>query len=124
MVQDNRIPAERKFYCWSSIADAAVICLGHMHGEWKMIGQFAVSKAGHDKGELYVVVAQEGEYVFLCDGRTKTPDKPKKKKIKHIQPVKKNVGAELLQKLQTGGKVYPEEIRYALRQLQQRNETQ
>lgn len=84
-----------------------------------MIGQFAVSKAGHDKGVLYVVAAQEGEYVFLCDGRTKTQDKPKKKKVKHIQPVKKTVNNELLQKLQAGVKVYPEEIRYAIKQLQQ-----
>lgn len=81
-----------------------------------MIGQFAVSKAGHDKGVLYVVISQEGEYVFLCDGRTKTPDKPKKKKKKHIQPVNKTVNEELLQKLRTGAKVYPEEIRYAVKQ--------
>lgn len=81
-----------------------------------MIGQFAVSKAGHDKGVLYVVSAREGEYVFLCDGRTKMPDRPKKKKIKHIQPVKKTVNKELLQKLQTGVKVYPEEIRYAIKE--------
>ncbi len=81
-----------------------------------MIGQFAVSKAGHDKGVLYVVISQEGEYVFLCDGRMKTPDKPKKKKKKHIQPVNKTVNEELLQKLRTGVKVYPEEIRYAVKQ--------
>ena len=81
-----------------------------------MTGQFVISKAGHDKGNLYIVAAQEGEFVFLCDGRTKTPEKPKKKKLKHIQPVKKAVGEELLRKLQTGGKVYPEEIRYAIKQ--------
>ena len=36
-----------------------------------MIGQFAVSKAGHDKGTLYVVVAREGDFVYLSDGRLK-----------------------------------------------------
>ena len=81
-----------------------------------MVGQFAVSKAGHDKGNLYVVVAEEGEFVYLCDGKTKTPEKPKKKKQKHIQPVKRTVEEELLQKLQSGAKVYPEEIRYAVKQ--------
>jgi len=81
-----------------------------------MIGQFAVSKAGHDKDTLYVVVAEEGEFVFLCDGKTKTPEKPKKKKRKHIQPVNRTVEEELLGKLQSGGKVYPEEIRYAVKQ--------
>lgn len=89
-----------------------------------MIGQFAVSKAGHDKGSLYVVVAQEDEYVFLCDGKTKTLENPKKKRVKHIQPVKETVNEELLQKLQAGAKIYPEEIRYAVKQLLQYKETQ
>lgn len=81
-----------------------------------MTGQFAVSKAGHDKGKLYIVAAQEGEYVFLCDGRTKTPEKPKKKKRKHIQPIRHTVGPELMQKLQEGARVYPEELRYEIGQ--------
>ncbi|MCM1539817.1 MAG: KOW domain-containing RNA-binding protein [Blautia sp.] len=80
-----------------------------------MIGQFAVSKAGHDKGNLYVVAACEGEFVFLCDGKTKTQERPKKKKWKHIQPIKETVEEELLQRFQAGGKVYPEEIRYAIK---------
>ncbi len=81
-----------------------------------MIGQFAVSKAGHDKDRLYVIVAQEGEYVFLCDGKFKIPDKPKKKKRKHIQPITQTVDEELLCKLQRGGKIYPEEIKFAVKQ--------
>ncbi|MCM1063852.1 MAG: KOW domain-containing RNA-binding protein [Eubacterium sp.] len=80
-----------------------------------MIGQFVISKAGHDKGSLYVVAACEGEFVFLCDGKTKTQERPKKKKLKHIQPIKRTVEDGLLRKLQTGGKVYPEEIRYAIK---------
>ena len=80
-----------------------------------MIGQFAISKAGHDKGNLYVVVAEEGEFVFLSDGKTKTPEKPKKKKRKHIQPVNRTVEEELWEKLQAGEKIYPEEIRYAVK---------
>lgn len=87
-----------------------------MEDDRKMIGQFVVSKAGHDKNNLYIVAAQEGEYVFLCDGRTKTQEKPKKKKLKHIQPVRQTVEEELLRKLQAGEKVYPEEIRYAVEQ--------
>lgn len=81
-----------------------------------MIGQFAVSKAGHDKGCLYVVLAQEGGFVYLCDGKTKTPEKPKKKKLKHIQPIKRTVEDALLEKLHNGAKVYPEEIKYAIKQ--------
>lgn len=81
-----------------------------------MIGQLATSKAGHDKGCLYVIVAQEGEFVYLCDGRLKGPDRPKKKRIKHIQPINKRVEEDLLGRLLSGGKVYAEEIKYALKQ--------
>ena len=54
-----------------------------------MIGQFATSKAGHDKGCLYVVVGQEDDFVYLSDGRLKGPDQPKKKRRKHVQPIRK-----------------------------------
>lgn len=81
-----------------------------------MIGQFAVSKAGHDKGNLYVVIAEEGEFVYLCDGKAKTQEKPKKKRRKHIQPINRDVEEGLLRKLQACEKIYPEEIRYAIRQ--------
>ncbi len=81
-----------------------------------MVGQLATSKAGHDKDRIYVVMAQEGEFVFLSDGRLRPPDKPKKKRIRHIQPINVSVGEELLRRIQEGGKVYGEEIRYALKQ--------
>ena len=32
------------------------------------IGMFARSKAGHDKGKLYIILRTEGEYVYLTDG--------------------------------------------------------
>ena len=80
-----------------------------------MIGQFAVSKAGHDKGTLYVVVAREGDFVYLSDVRLKTPHKPKKKRLRHIQPVNAAVEGELLHRLLEGGKVYAEEIGHALK---------
>ncbi len=44
------------------------------------------SKAGHDKGCWYLVLRTEGRYAYLTDGRSKTPDKPKKKNVKHLQP--------------------------------------
>ena len=81
-----------------------------------MIGQLATSKAGHDKDRLYVIVAQTGENVYLCDGDLRPPDKPKKKRLKHIQPVNDLVNDKLLSKLLNGEKVYGEEIKYALKQ--------
>ena len=53
-----------------------------------MRGMLAVSKAGHDKGRIYMIVDHDETFVYLCDGRLKSADKPKKKKYKHIQIIK------------------------------------
>ena len=54
-----------------------------------MVGLLAMSKAGHDKGALYVIIREEGEYVYVADGRIRTSDRPKKKNRKHVQIIKK-----------------------------------
>lgn len=54
-----------------------------------MIGMLASSKAGHDKGLVYVIIAEDDEYVYLADGKLRTMAKPKKKNKKHIQIIKK-----------------------------------
>ena len=48
----------------------------------------AVSLAGHDKGEIYVVLEDDGQYCRLCDGRRKLLESPKKKKFMHLQIIK------------------------------------
>ena len=48
-------------------------------------GMLAKSKAGHDKGHLYVIYDADETYVYLVDGEIRTIDKPKKKKRKHVQ---------------------------------------
>lgn len=52
-------------------------------------GLLARSKQGHDKGELFLVIREEDPYVFLADGKSRTLEKPKKKKKKHVQIIKK-----------------------------------
>lgn len=52
-------------------------------------GMLAWSRAGHDSGQLYVIMAVEDEYVYLTDGRLKPLEKPKKKKKKHVQVLRK-----------------------------------
>ena len=58
------------------------------------IGQIVISKAGRDRGLVFVVVACEGEYVFLADGRTRRLENPKRKKNKHLQPTNFVSGAK------------------------------
>lgn len=81
-----------------------------------MIGQFVISKAGHDKGEIYVIVAEEKDFVYLSDGRLKLPEKPKKKRKKHIQPIKRTLEDTLTEQLKAGESVQAEKIKYAIRQ--------
>lgn len=51
-------------------------------------GMLAWSRAGHDKDRLYVIVRTQGEYAYLCDGRLRPLEKPKKKKLRHIQVIR------------------------------------
>lgn len=53
-----------------------------------MTGKLAISKSGHDKDHLYVIIKEETEYVYLADGTLKTVAHPKKKNKKHIQIIK------------------------------------
>ena len=55
-----------------------------------LTGMYAYSKAGHDKGTLYLIIKEDKESVTLCDGLLKTIEHPKKKNKKHIQPVKRS----------------------------------
>lgn len=48
------------------------------------IGGFVQSNAGHDLGKCYVIFYTDSEYVYLVDGRIRTINRPKRKKLKHI----------------------------------------
>ena len=42
------------------------------------------SDAGRDKGKLFVVLAVEGEYLLLADGKSRRVEAPKRKKRRHV----------------------------------------
>ena len=42
------------------------------------------SDAGRDTGKLFVVLAVEGEYLLLADGKSRKVESPKRKKRKHV----------------------------------------
>jgi len=49
------------------------------------LGQIVRSKAGRDRGKWFAVVGLEGDaFVYLADGKTRSTEKPKLKKIRHI----------------------------------------
>lgn len=80
-----------------------------------MIGMFAISKAGHDKGQLYIIIKEETDFVYLADGKNRPLENPKKKRKKHLQPVKEGMDPALAERLRTGEKIYNEEIKRAIK---------
>ncbi len=50
--------------------------------------KLAISRSGHDKDSLYVIIKEEANLVYLADGKLKPMEKPKKKNRKHIQIIK------------------------------------
>lgn len=83
-----------------------------------MIGMLAASKAGHDKTNVYVIVGETESWVYLCDGKIRTQQNPKKKNKKHIQIIKKEIDAEVQKRIIEGITVYDEEIKYLIKQFQ------
>lgn len=79
------------------------------------VGYFAFSKAGHDKGRLYVIVGQEQDRVYLCDGRLKPLASPKVKKRRHIQLMAKTVEEDVLERLLGNETVRDEEIKLQIK---------
>lgn len=49
-----------------------------------MNGRFAVSTAGRDVGEVYIIVGTKRDVVLLANGIGRTVAKPKGKNLKHI----------------------------------------
>ena len=80
-----------------------------------MLGMFAVSKAGHDQGQMYVVLKEEGDSVLLADGRLKTVESPKKKNKKHIQLVQTGLDEDLVIKIKNQQPINNEEIKAAIK---------
>lgn len=83
--------------------------------EKNLIGRFACSKAGHDKGSHYVIMRQEGSQVFLCDGKYHTLEKCKKKSLKHIDLCEESVDDEMAQRILNKDKLFDYEIKYAIK---------
>ncbi|MDY5775499.1 MAG: KOW domain-containing RNA-binding protein [Lachnospiraceae bacterium] len=62
---------------------------------------FAKTKAGHDKKQIYFLLKEDEEYVYLVNGTTKPLEKPKKKNRKHIQLIK-NLPIEVTEVMEAG----------------------
>lgn len=78
------------------------------------LGQVVYSKAGRDAGKRFIVVGILDDWnVLISDGDLRRIEKPKKKKIKHLEPTE-DYYITLGQKLQNKLKVSNSDIRKAL----------
>ncbi len=60
------------------------------------VGSVVISKAGRDKGKKLIVVEMErDEYALVADGGLRKVEKPKKKKLRHLQSTQEVYGGEL-----------------------------
>ena len=80
-----------------------------------VVGQLVFSKSGHDKGELFIVMDIKDEYLYLADGKVRKIEKPKKKKVKHVQKVNYVVDG-IKEKIQEESKLNNADLRKAVNQ--------
>jgi len=53
--------------------------------EDNILGRIVISKAGRDKGKSFIIIEIiSSDYVLVSDGKLRTFETPKKKKIKHL----------------------------------------
>lgn len=85
-------------------------------------GQVVYSKSGHDKGDTLIVLFVEGAYVYLADGKRRKIEKPKRKKMIHVQPTG-YVDTVLADKLTEGAYVLDADIAKAIKKYKKLAET-
>lgn len=71
------------------------------------------SAAGRDKGKLFVVLAVEGEYLLLADGKGRKVETPKRKKRRHVLFVASDE-SRLSEKIKSSEKITNSELRRTL----------
>lgn len=77
-------------------------------------GQVVYSKKGRDKGKAFIVYDCNEEYVFLVDGKLRKLEKPKKKKLMHVQ-MTKHIDNDVKRKLDENLYLNDSDIKKALK---------
>ena len=70
--------------------------------------------AGREKGGYFMVLHISDGFVMICDGKGRTVNKPKKKKIKHIKSLDYSL-TRIRKKLEEGKEINNSEIRKEIR---------
>ena len=80
--------------------------------------------AGREKGKIFYVIGIEDGYLSLVNGKDRTLEQPKRKKLRHVDKVLRSE-TRVAEKLRLGDKVLNSELRrdlaYLSRELQANN---
>ena len=73
--------------------------------EYFNVGAVVMAIAGREKGEIFLIVKDEGEYSLLVNGTTRTINEPKKKNKKHLHLLCKSESTGLVMSELTNAQV-------------------
>ena len=71
------------------------------------------STAGRDKGEVFFVLATEGDFLLLADGKLRPVERPKRKRRKHVV-LRRADGGELSRRIRSNESITNSELRKAI----------
>ncbi len=76
-------------------------------------GQVVISKCGRDRAYPFIVILANEQFAYLVDGQKRKLNKPKKKKVKHLQ-VTNTIVHDIKDKLENEQYLLDADIRKAL----------
>ena len=77
------------------------------------IGEFVYVRAGRDKGKCLIVLSCDNTFLYVCDGKRRKVEIPKKKSIKHLS-FTGEYDSFILDKLTSNDKPTNKEVKYSL----------
>ena len=81
------------------------------------------SIAGRDAGSLFFVLATEGDFLLLADGKTRPVERPKRKRRKHAKLYRSD-GGSLSGRIRSSEQITNSELRKAIAALRGGNQDQ
>lgn len=91
-----------------------------MNGLNPVIGRVAYSKAGRDKGKLFIVIGVlDEDFVWIADGDLRPVERPKKKKVKHLKYTDLTADT-VVEKIKSRSKLMNSDLEKAIRDLKDR----
>ncbi len=90
-----------------------------MDGLNPVIGRVAFSKAGRDKGKIFIIIGIiNDDFVLIADGDLRPVERPKKKRLKHLRYMDRTAPA-IVEKMNSGIRVVNADLREAIREIRE-----